>query len=152
MSEDPNLPSKSASESGEAATETQREHVRKRLVALRGQFSGPLPPPAILEGYERICPGAAQRLIAIVEEEAAHRRKTNSHLIGAAISEGRRAQWMAFAIVFGFLIAGVILGINGHPVSGTILGSTGVGTIVVAFLKHRSRMSKETGERDEDGD
>ncbi len=77
----------------------------------------------------------------MAETEADHRRSTQKHLVQSSISEGIRAQWLAFFIVIAFLTAGVILGLSGQPTSGTILGSVGVATIVLAFLRHRHSVS-----------
>ena len=38
-------------------------------------FSGPLPPPALLQGYENIKPGFAERIVQMAEGEANHRRE-----------------------------------------------------------------------------
>jgi hypothetical protein len=42
------------------------------------QFSGPLPGPQTLQGYEQILPGAAERIMALAERQAAHRMQTGS--------------------------------------------------------------------------
>lgn len=73
----------------------------------------------------------------MAETEAKHRRSIQSRLVRSSISEGIRAQYLAFGIVIVFLAAGVILGLSGQPISGTILGSVGLATIVLAFLKYR---------------
>ena len=39
------------------------------------QHSGPLPHPSTLEGYEVICPGAADRIISMAEEALRHRNE-----------------------------------------------------------------------------
>ncbi|MCS6811316.1 MAG: DUF2335 domain-containing protein [Tepidimonas sp.] len=41
-------------------------------------WAGPLPPPATLEQFERIVPGAAQRLLAMAETEQKHRHAIES--------------------------------------------------------------------------
>jgi uncharacterized membrane protein len=38
-------------------------------------FEGPIPPPAALQQYEAIVPGAAERILAMAEEESRHRRQ-----------------------------------------------------------------------------
>ena len=40
-------------------------------IAIEGiQFSGPIPPPAILQEYNNICSGCADRIIKYAEDEA----------------------------------------------------------------------------------
>ena len=38
-------------------------------------FSGPIPPPNIIKGYEEILPGSADRIIAMAENQSKHRQK-----------------------------------------------------------------------------
>jgi len=38
------------------------------------QFSGPVPHPQILQGYDQIIPGAAERILRMAEEDAEHQR------------------------------------------------------------------------------
>ena len=34
---------------------------------MEARFAGPLPPPQLFEGYERVCPGAADRILTMAE-------------------------------------------------------------------------------------
>lgn len=52
------------SASGQPTTKITRIHV----------FEGPIPPPSILQDYEVVIPGAAERLIKAFEDESTHRR------------------------------------------------------------------------------
>lgn len=38
---------------------------------------GPLPSPEVLERYEQICSGSAERIISMAEKEASERHKAN---------------------------------------------------------------------------
>jgi len=31
------------------------------------EFSGPIPPPAVMDGYEKVLPGAAERILKMEE-------------------------------------------------------------------------------------
>ncbi|MHB8129171.1 MAG: DUF2335 domain-containing protein [Mobilitalea sp.] len=39
-------------------------------------YEGPLPPASEFERYERVCPGAADRILSMAENEEAHRHRT----------------------------------------------------------------------------
>ena len=56
------------------------------IVGMRASFSGPLPPPKILEDYDRVCPGAADRIIKMAEKEqkASHISGVLGTVLGAA--------------------------------------------------------------------
>ena len=69
-------------------------------------FEGPLPPPAILELFERVVPGAASRILAFTDDELRHRRSVELTIVSANTRALGRGQW------FGFLglMAGMGLG------------------------------------------
>jgi uncharacterized membrane protein len=48
------------------------------------QFSGPVPHPQILQGYDQIIPGAAERILRMAEEDAEHQRKIEKTAITLA--------------------------------------------------------------------
>ncbi|WP_175201656.1 DUF2335 domain-containing protein [Achromobacter insolitus] len=48
-------------------------------------YEGPIPPPALLEHYNEIVPGAAERIIAMAESETAHRRQMESMQVNADV-------------------------------------------------------------------
>jgi uncharacterized membrane protein len=49
------------------------------------RFEGPIPPPAVLQGYEQILPGAAERILRMAEQQAAHRHSLELKSINANI-------------------------------------------------------------------
>ena len=46
-------------------------HVKTGIAAAKAEFSGPIPPPSIIEGYERVLPGSADRIISMAEKQSA---------------------------------------------------------------------------------
>lgn len=120
-------------------------------------FRGPLPPPDILRGYDDICPGAAERIIATYESEVSHRHEMERSLVQADIAvqvtipgQVRLGQVFAFLICIGFLACGTLLIYNGHEVSGTIFGGSGLVGIVSAFLYTRTGGSSQGSDTSED--
>ena len=116
------------------------------LLQQRFQFVGPLPPPGILEQYEKICPGTAQRIIDAAHAEGLHRQKLESQSLDANIeamrrqfAEARLGQVFALIIAITFVVVGGYVAIKGQPWSGTILGGVGLGGIVTAFIVGRHR-------------
>lgn len=47
-------------------------------------YSGPLPPPGMLAGYDDICPGAADRIIGMAEKEQLHRHDMDRRIVRGA--------------------------------------------------------------------
>ncbi len=76
-------------------------------------YQGPLPPPAMLRGYEEVVPGGAERILAMAERQAAHRQtiEARGQLFGFSLA--------VCAIAGGFLSAAAGLPLVG--VSGVIL-------------------------------
>ncbi len=69
-------------------------------------FEGPLPPPALLEHFERVVPGAASRILALTEDELRHRRSIELTIVSANTRALGRGQWFGFLV----LMAGMGLG------------------------------------------
>lgn len=61
------------------------ENETKKVIAevIQGEFSGPIPPPSIIEGYERVLPGSADRIITMAEKQSEHRQKMEEKMISA---------------------------------------------------------------------
>lgn len=62
-------------EASDQLVEQVSDAVVTKLAARASFFSGPLPPPDILEGYERVRPGAADILFTMLKEQQAHRHE-----------------------------------------------------------------------------
>ncbi len=92
----------------------------------------------MLEDYERIQPGLADRIVQMAERQEAHRHDLER---GAIIGDGRRA-WAgiicAFIICLATIAGAVILGLSRHDPGGTILsgvlGTAGLAGIAGAFI------------------
>jgi uncharacterized membrane protein len=96
--------------------------------------SGPLPSPRELAEYDTVLAGAAERIIVMAERQAAHRQKLEEFAIRA---EDRRSWGGLVAgciVAVGFMVGSVLLGLNGQPWQGAVLGSTTLASIVGTFV------------------
>jgi len=119
-----------------------------RLLAVEHQFSGPLPPPQILQRYDEILPGAAERILAMAERQGRHRQDLESRSLEsqardlqAARREARLGQIFALLIALAGIAAGTFIiwsvpGVGG-VISGSVLGGAPVAAIVIAFIHGR---------------
>ena len=113
------------------------------------------PPPKYLQEYENISPGFADRIISMAEAEASHRHKIENKVLDADIEISRRefaerriGQLCGLLIGVVALGAGTYTAINGHPISGGIIGTGGVVALVTAFIYGRvseSQQENDTG-------
>ncbi len=74
-------------------------------------FAGPLPPPHMLQGYEEVLSGAADRIVRMAESQANHRQEQESRILTAA------TQLSKLGMFLGFCLALAILGVAGWLIS-----------------------------------
>jgi len=120
------------------------------LVASSASFSGPLPPPALLQQYNQVFPGAAERIVAMAEREAAHRQSLETGVVASQIAdnknrfaEARFGQICALLITLGGMLVGAYTALHGHEVAGSILGVGGIGGIVTTFILGRPKQERQ---------
>lgn len=97
-------------------------------------MSGPIPPPAILEGYDRVQPGTAARILNWAETDQTHQREMEKLALEAFRLERKRSQIFAFGSCVVLCATAAACAFAGaHAAAGVIGGTTVVG-IVIAFL------------------
>jgi uncharacterized membrane protein len=132
--------------------------------SLSTSFSGPYPPPGVLQAYEAAVPGLAKQIIKQLEAEVAHRREMENRRLEAIIAdrqavrkERRRGQVLGFLLGLAGLGASVWIAYFGHPTTAGAVGVTTVISLVSVFVlgrrhaeqkrqKETSRASAPTGE------
>jgi uncharacterized membrane protein len=113
---------------------------------------GPVPHPDVLRGYNELVPGAAERLIKLAEDEAAHRRHLEKQAmdsnIGAQQNQLRVGEYQSKAVfrsdtigqAAGLLVSlaciagAVYLGINNHEVTAGVLAAIPTAAVIRAFF------------------
>ena len=122
-----------------ANTTSQTKQVRVETQV--ATFSGPLPPPKLLQDYEAIQPGFAERIVKMAEQEADHRRLQETKALDTDIvlnhkdfTERKTGQFLAFAIVIIMAFVGAYLALNGSEIAGSVFGGPAIVSIVGAFL------------------
>ena len=111
----------------------------EQIAVAQAQFaatyhSGPLPDPSQLEQYNKVCPGAADRIITMAEKEAEHR-----HCIETAyLKSSTRISWIgvisAAIICIATIAGGVLVIMNGHDWAGSFLGASGLAGVAGTFI------------------
>jgi len=87
-----------------------------------------------LEAYETILPGAAERILAMAENQSNHRQKMEAKALSF---EGRNsllgilAGW--FIGVFGLSVAGFCI-YTGHDTAGGVIGGVSLASLVGTFI------------------
>jgi uncharacterized membrane protein len=122
---------------------TQSAQPSRHLTLSASTFSGPLPPPDVLAKYEQTLPGLAGRIVALTEQQSAHRRALESqHLTGTQRAQ-LRGQNLAFLIVIAGMISGTTLLLLNKPIGGYTAMLTPLTGVAIAFLMTRHSQQEE---------
>lgn len=105
-------------------------------------YAGPLPDPETFKKYEKVCPGAADRIITMAENQSAHRQAMENKFIDSRIKNSFLGLWMAFIIGIFIILCGVVCILLNHSTAGTIFSGIGVVSVISTFINN-SKMSQE---------
>jgi uncharacterized membrane protein len=112
-------------------------------------FVGPIPPPDVMEEYNRVLPGAAERILAMAENQLAHRQRVErlsaeleSKKLDEAARESGRAfrdsilnRMLSFMTAVAFLATSIFMIHSGLEWQGVLLILAEIAALVAAFLK-----------------
>jgi len=114
---------------------TNRNEKGKQVVQHTSMtYEGPLPPASEFEHYERVCPGAADRILAMAEKEESHRHETEDRIVNSVIKQTKVGQVFAFSIAFGSLgtvIASLIMDRPFGAIAPAILALTSLAAVFI---------------------
>lgn len=108
-------------------------------------FSGPLPPPNILEGYKRVDKGLPDRIMSMAEREQESITAFRKRALELQGRDTFLGMVFAFMTILITLIGGIILLLNDKDAAGYIAIISGVVGIAGLFLnsKKEDKKSKE---------
>ncbi len=111
-------------------------------------FSGPLPLPETLERYNRIVPGAAERILAMAEADAKHLQALELASLAASQEEARRrhiearhGQIYGLCIGLTALATSALALVLGYEQAAVVIGGTTVVGLVAVFVVGRFKGS-----------
>jgi uncharacterized membrane protein len=79
-------------------------------------WQGQYPPPEAIEHYERVSPGAFNRMIKMAEELQAAQIAESTRAHGYAHSDSRRGHWLGFLTAIGAMLSALASLWFGYPV------------------------------------
>lgn len=113
-------------------------------------FSGPLPHPSILKGYNELVPDAAERILKAFEKQNEHREfieketnKANIKLAWANTGERYAGLVLGFVIACIILCLIYILAMKGHEAIAGILASATLVAVVGLFLNKNNEANNK---------
>lgn len=108
------------------------------------QYVGPIPPPSLLDEFNQIIPGAAERILRMAEENAKHQREIEMLALTSAVKTTTKGQ--IFGLIIGlsaFITTGFSLYLGFENAAMTIGGTTVIG-LVTAFIKGRTQKNNDS--------
>lgn len=135
-------------------TEQKTQQISQIIQISRESFSGPLPHPDILRGYQELIPSAPERILTMAEKDQQHRIATEDEMLAqnkinikGSKNANLLSQIFAFVLILILIGVGTILTHLGHHAVGvTIFGTTilGVaGAFVTETLSQRNSDNKK---------
>jgi uncharacterized membrane protein len=94
-----------------------------------------LPDAETLHAYSKLIPNGPERIMALIEREAAHRHRKTT-----------RGHWMAYTLTLSLAAGGIYMGVTGHDWLAAALFTTTIGAVATAFIvgrKGRARAERE---------
>ncbi|EJO23407.1 membrane protein, PF10097 family [Selenomonas sp. FOBRC6] len=98
-------------------------------------YKGPLPPPAILQGYKEINPAYADMIMQDFVKNSEHYRNAEMAELEAQIKESRMGQRMAFLLSLALLCIVALSVWLGNITFAGLSGGTFIVLLLVGFLK-----------------
>jgi uncharacterized membrane protein len=117
-------------------TEQNRTPVvnQKSTLVQAQHYEGPIPPPEMLEKYNQIVSGAADRILKMAEEQASHRQYLEKQVIKSDIRNS------VFGIISALIISLATLFIAFSAIklnqqfAGAIISTLGISGLVTTFI------------------
>ncbi len=119
------------------------------LIAAAELFSGPLPKPEILQKYNEVLPGLADRILVMAEPQAQHRQGLERKMIATRARNESLGQIFAFIISLVFGAGAFWLIYTGKSGEGLGLLVTEIAALAAVFIYGRKRQEKELAEKRE---
>ena len=100
-------------------------------------FSGPLPPPSLFREYDEILPGAAERILSLVESEARHQHEVENKALEVAAENrpsGRFGALVGLVVALAFAGIALAMVLTDYPWPATAVVITEVAGLVGIFV------------------
>ena len=104
----------------------------------------------MLEHYDKVVPGAAERILKMAEQQSEHRRSLEKTVLTTDGRNSTLGVFCALIIALGFLsLAGYAIYSN-HPWAATVIAGVGISSLVGTFIYGTSsrRHERETRFKD----
>ena len=112
------------------------------------KYSAPLPPPEMLQKFNEVLPGLAERIVKMAENQSNHRIEIEKKAIVGQVDQSANGQRYALFLGGLALIIALVLGLTGHDSVAIAIGSIDIVGLVAAFTfgqrKQRRDLDKKS--------
>lgn len=108
------------------------------------QYSGPVPPPDVLRGFEQIVPGSAERILTMAEENGKHQREMERMTLSAAYTTIRLGQFFGLFIGLAALATCAYALYLGYEDTAIAIGGSTIVGLVAIFVIGRFKKSNNS--------
>ena len=106
-----------------------------------------MPPPEQLRQYNEVLPGAAERMLALVEKQQAHRHSLETKMVDSDVRRTWMGMWMGMTVVIVTVAAGTLLAWHDKQVIGGLVAGLPLVALVGVFVYGTDTRSKERAAR-----
>jgi uncharacterized membrane protein len=117
-----------------SVSDEQKETLIEVTQVRSSSFSGPLPPPEILEHYNGVVENGAERIMKMAENQASHRMKLEDKAVTSQLSQSKKGQIFGFIIALLLIASSVYCAFSGYESLGKILGGSTILGLVAIFV------------------
>lgn len=124
----------------------QRSQVVAQVVSLVSEerFSGPIAHPKHMREYEDICPGSADRIVRMAEQQLDHAQRMQEIALRGDIQDMRDGRRFGFAALLALIIGAVVCGIMGsQTLALAFLGASALGVVGALIRGRGGRAGKD---------
>ena len=133
----------SNSDAAELVERIEKMPPDKKEAVISKFFSGPIPPAAELNAYEKVIPGAAERIIKMAEDESVHRRNQEEKMLSSSCGDSRLGLWLGFFIGLSALTLSGLIAIYASPGAGSFLAFASISSLVGVFVYGSKKKREE---------
>lgn len=131
-------------------SQEKKENIIKAFSVLKvhkATFSGPIPPPEILKGYNEVVQNGAERIISMAEKQSAHRMQLEDFAVKEELTQSRRGQVFGFTLGIVGMGLATTLAIYGHDTVAGIFGTTTIIGLVTVFVLGKKSQQKDLAQK-----
>lgn len=126
----------------------KKELVKEIIRLERNEYSGPIPPPELLGGYEKILPGAADRILAMAEKQADHRRAMEKTVVESGSRDSKLGLICGTIVCISVMVVGLLLSlITEAAVVGAFMSLSSLASLVGVFIYGTNSNANERKEK-----